>query len=142
MAPLVLFVLWVRRAARVTAPLVCALSLGGLVVLDAQGPFALPYAVAGSVGLAALLVARGKKRARAIEGTLLGDLELGVLLVVAAIGAAARLDGTLDGRAFPAVYVAIGLVSAFARPAASIAVLVFAAGLEAAVRLVGYGEAT
>ncbi len=142
MAPLVLFVLWVRRAARVTAPLVCAVSLGGLVVLDAQTPLPPAYAVAGAVGLGALLVARGKKRARAIEGTLLGDLELGALLVVAACGAAVHLDGTVDGRAFPAVYVAIALVSAFARPAASIAVLVFAAALEAAVRLGAYGEPT
>jgi len=142
MAPLVRFVLWVRRAARVTAPLACALALGGLVVLDAQSPLPLPYAVASAAGLGALLVARGRRRARAIEGTLLGDLELGALLVVAAEGAAVHLDGSLDGRAFPAVYVAVGLVSAFARPAASISVLVFAAALEAAVRMLAYGEAT
>src|SRR6516164_8150058 len=142
MAPLVLFVLWVRRATRATAPLACALALGGLVVLDAQSPLPAPYALATAAGLVALLVARGKKRARAIEGTLLGDAELGVLLVVAAAGAAAHLDGSLDGRSFPAVFVAIGLVSAFARPAASIAVLVFAAVLEAAVRMAAYGEPT
>src|SRR4051812_3426134 len=142
MAPLVRLVLWVRRAARVTAPLAVALALGGLVVLDAQSPLPLPYAIAAAAGLGALLVARGRKRARAIDGTLLGDVELGALVVVAAAGAAEHLDGSLDGRAFPAVYVAIGLVSAFARPAASIAVLVFAAGLEASVRLFGHGEPT
>jgi diguanylate cyclase (GGDEF)-like protein len=38
------------------------------------------------------------------------------------------------------VYVAIALVSAFARPAASIAVLGFAAALELAVRMLAYGE--
>jgi two-component system, cell cycle response regulator len=142
MAPLVLFVLWARRAARVTAPLAGALALGGLVVVDAQSPLPQPYAIAAVLVLGALLVARGRKRARAIEGTLLGDLELGALLVVAAMSAAERLDGSLDGRSFPAVYVAVGLVSAFARPAASIFVLALAAALETAVRLLAYGEPT
>jgi len=142
MAPLVLFVLSVRRAARLLAPLAGALALGGLVVVDAQSPLALPSAVAAAAGTAVLLAARGRKRARAIEGTLLGDLELGALLIVAATGAAVHLDGSLDGRAFPAVYVAVGLVSAFAQPLASIAVLCFAAALEVSVRMLAYGEAT
>jgi diguanylate cyclase (GGDEF)-like protein len=142
MAPLVRFVLWVRRAARVAAPLACALGLGGLVVLDAQSPLPVPYAIAAAVGLLALLVARGQRRARAIEGTILGDLELGALLVVLAVGTSEHLDGSLDGRAFPAVYVAVGLVSAFARPGASIGVLSFAAALEAGVRMFAYGEPT
>src|SRR5579871_260314 len=133
MAPLVRFVLWARRAARLTAPLGCALALGGLVVVDAQSPLPLPYAVAAGAGLGALLLSRGRRRARAIEGTFLGDVEIGALLVVVAEAAAVRIDGSLDGRAFPCVYVAVGAVSALARPAASIAVLVFAALLEAAV---------
>src|SRR5262245_27767345 len=140
MAPLVLLVLWVRRAARATAPLACALALAGLVVLDAQTPLPLPYALAAAAFLLALLVARPRRRAQAIEGTLLGDLELGLLLVVAAFGAASHLDGSLDGRAYPAVFVAVGLTTAFARPAASIAVVVFAAGLETLVRVLGYGD--
>src|ERR1700722_9584974 len=130
MAPLVLSVLWVRRAARVMAPLACALALGGVVVLDAQSPLPVPYAVTAAAVLMVLLCVRGRTRVRVIDGTLLGDLELGALLVVAATGAAEHVDASLDGRAFPAVYVAIGLVSAFARPAASIAALVFAAALE------------
>src|SRR5277367_1691258 len=142
MAPLVLFVLWVRRAARVMAPLACALALGGVVVLDAQSPLPLPYVVTAAASLGVILLVRSRKRAQAIDGTLLGDLELGTLLIVAAIGAAEHLDGSLDGRAFPAVYVAVGLVSAFARPTASLAALVFAAALEAGVRMLAYGEAT
>src|SRR5580700_10603899 len=114
MAPLVLFVLWARRAARVAAPFACALALAGLVVVDAQSSLPLPYAIAAAAGLSALLVARGRNRARAIEGTFLGDLEVGALVVVAAVGAAERLDGSLDGRSFPAVFVAVGLVSALA----------------------------
>jgi two-component system cell cycle response regulator len=140
MAPLVLFVLWVRRAARAVAPLVCALALAGLVVLDAQAPLPLPYAVAAAVFLAGLLGARARQRAQAIEGTALGDLELGALLVVAALGAASHLDASLDGRIYPAVFVAIGLTTAFARPAASIVVVALAAGLEVAVRMFGYGD--
>ncbi|MFT3773634.1 MAG: sensor domain-containing diguanylate cyclase [Minicystis sp.] len=140
MAPLVLFVLWVRRAARVTAPLACALALAGLVVLDAQSPLPLPYAVAGGVGLAAVLAAFVRKRAQAIESTLLGDVELSLMLAVTAAALAVHLDGSLDGRTYPAVYVAVGLVSAFARPAASVIVVVFATALEIAVRTVAYGD--
>jgi len=142
MAPLVRFVLGLRRATKVAAPLGAAIGLGGLVVLDAQGPFPAPYAIAAGVGLLGLLASRGQRRARAIEGTILGDLELGALLVVLAMGAAEHLDGSLDGRAFPAVYVAVGLVSAFARPGASIGVLAFAALLESAIRVLAYGEIT
>ena len=142
MAPLVLFVLWVRRAARTTAPLACALALGGLVVLDAQSPLPLPYAVASALGFLALLATFARRRAQAIEGTLLGDLELGAMLVVTAFAAAAHLDGTLDGRIYPAVYVAVGLVSAFARPGAAVGVVLVATALEIAVRMLGYGDAT
>ena len=142
MAPLVLFVLWVRRAARATAPLACALALGGLVVLDAQSPLPLPYAAASALGFVALLATFARRRAQAIEGTLLGDLELGAMLVVTAFAAAAHLDGSLDGRVYPAVYVAVGLVSAFARPGAAVLVVLVATGLEIAVRMLGYGDAT
>jgi diguanylate cyclase (GGDEF)-like protein len=141
MAPLVLLVLWVRRAARITAPLGCALALAGLVVLDAQSPLPLPYAIAGAVGLAAVLAAFVRKRTQAIEGTLLGDVELSVLLAVTGFALAVHLDGSLDGRTYPAVYVAVGLVSAFARPAASVLVVVFATALEVAIRMTAYGDA-
>src|SRR5580692_4575002 len=141
MAPLVVLVLWVRRAARLAAPLAGALALGALAILDAASPLPPGYAVASAAGVAALLFARAKRRAQAIEGSVLADLELGVLLVVAAVGAAAHLDGSLDGRFFPAVFVAIALTSAFARPSVTAAVIVFAAGLEAAIRAIAYGEA-
>lgn len=140
MAPLVHIVLWIRRAVRATAPLACALALAGLVVLDAESPLPLPYAVAAGVGLAAVLAAVAKKRAQAIEGTLLGDVELSVMLAVTAFAIAVHADGSLDGRAYPLVYVAVGLVSAFARPAASVAVVLFATALEVAVRAVGLGD--
>lgn len=140
MAPLVLLVLQVRRAARASAPLACALALAGLVVLDAQAPLPLPYAISAAAVLAALLALRARRRARAIEGGALADLELGALLTVAAFAASVRLDGSLDGRAYPLVFVCVGLVSAFARPAVSIAVVLFAACLEVAIRMLGFGE--
>ena len=142
MAPLVLLALWVRRAARVTAPLACAIALAGLVVLDAQSPLPTPYAIAGALVILGVLVIVAKKRAGAILGTLLGDVELGAMLVVAAFAAAVHLDASLDLRVYPAVYVAIGLVSAFAQPAASVIVVVLAAALEVAVRMLGQGDAT
>lgn len=141
MAPLVLLVLRARRAARATAPLACALALAGLVVLDAQSPLPLPYAVAGAVAMIGVLAVVARRRVYAIEGTFLGDVELGAMMVVAAFALAVHLDGSLDARAYPAVYVAIGLVSAFARPAAAVAVVVLAAALEIAVRMVGQGDA-
>jgi diguanylate cyclase (GGDEF)-like protein len=140
MAPLVLLVLWVRRAARVTAPLACTLAFAGLVVLDAQSLPPLPYAVAGGLGLVAVLAAFIKRRAAAIEGTLLGDVEVGTLLTVAAFGLAVHVDASLDGRVYPAVFVAVGLVSAFARPGATAFVVVFAVALELAIRTVAYGD--
>ncbi|APR83710.1 diguanylate cyclase/phosphodiesterase (GGDEF & EAL domains) with PAS/PAC sensor [Minicystis rosea] len=135
-----LLVLWVRRAARVTAPIACALALAGLVLLDAQSPLPLTYAIAGGLGLAVVLGAFVRKRAQAIEGTLLGDVELSIMLVVTAFALAVHLDGSLDGRTYPAVYVAVGLVSAFARPAASVLAVMFATGFEVAVRNLAYGD--
>ena len=142
MAPLVVLALWLRRAARAVAPLAAAAGLAALVVLDAQSPLATPYAIAAAVGLAALVAARARKRMRAIEGAALADIELGALLIVGAFGAAAHLDGSLDGRVYPAVYVCIGLVSAFARPGASAVVVLFAAALEVALRMLSFGDPT
>src|SRR5262249_20605890 len=137
---LVLSVLWVRRAARAVAPLACAVAFGALVVLDAQSPLPPASAIAAAVMLAALLAIRARKRAAAIEGSTLGDLELAALLITGAIAAAERVDGSLDGRVYPAVYVCVGLMSAFARPSARALVVLFATGLEIAVRMIGLGE--
>lgn len=150
MANLVLAVLTARRAARRAAPLACALALAGVVVLDAAAPLAPPYALGAAVALALLLAhraearwglrARGAARAARGSGGALLDLELGALLVVATFGAILRIDGAVDGRAHAAVYVAIGLVSAFARPAATIAVVLFACAMEIAARWVSEGR--
>jgi diguanylate cyclase (GGDEF)-like protein len=140
MSPLVLLVLWMRRAARILAPFVAALAFGALVVLDAGSPLPLPYAAAAGIAFALLLAVRARKRSLAIEGSSLADVELGALLVVGSFGAALRLDGSLDGRAFPLVYVCIGLISAFARPGPRAVVVLLAVGLEVAVRMLGFGE--
>ncbi|MFO0758911.1 MAG: sensor domain-containing diguanylate cyclase [Byssovorax sp.] len=142
MAPLVLFVLRARRAAKVTAPFACAVGLGALVVADAAGLLPWPYALAAGVVLAGLLALRAAERARAIDGTTLGDVELGILGVVASFAAAIRLDNALDGRAFPLVYVTIALVSAFARPLGTALTVAAAAGLESAIRMLALGEPT
>jgi two-component system cell cycle response regulator len=142
MAPLVRFVLWSRRAAKVTAPIACAIGLGALVVVDAQSPLPLPYALAAAATLALLLVSRAVQRSRAIDASALADLELGALALVASFAAASRLDGNLDGRTFPLVYVTIALVSAFARPLSTALVGLLALGLEIAVRMLAYGEPT
>jgi two-component system, cell cycle response regulator len=141
MAPLVFVLLALRRGARAVAPLAIAAAFGGLVVLDARSPLAPPYAIAAAAALAVHLGLRARKRAAAIEGTAVADIEIGALLVVAAIAAALRLDGSLDGRSFPALYVCIGLTSAFARPGARVVVVLFAAALEIAVRMLGFGDA-
>jgi two-component system cell cycle response regulator len=140
MTPLVLLVLWMRRAARIVAPFAAALSFGALVVFDAASPLPLPYAAVAAGALALLLGVRARKRALAIEASSLADVELGALLIVAAFGATLRLDGTLDGRSFPIVYVCIGLISAFSRPGPRAVVVLLALGLEIAVRMLGFGE--
>jgi len=125
-----------RRAARAAAPLACASALGAVVVLDAAGPLAPGYAVLALVGLTLLFVVRARKRAGAIEASLLLDLEIGALAMVAAFGSVVRLDGSLDGKAYPIVYVCVALTSAFARPGASLLVTVLGIGLELAIRFV------
>ena len=139
MAPLVRLVLAFRRAARASAPLGLALALGALVVADATRELPLPYAVAAIAALLILFAARAKKRASAIEDSALLDLEIGLPLILAAYGLVLRLDGSLGGRFFALVYVCIGLVAAFARPAASLGVVMAAAGLEVAMTLVSPG---
>ena len=140
MTPLVLLVLWMRRAARIVAPLAAALGFGALVVFDAANPLPLPYSATATAAFALFLGVRARKRSLAIEASSLADVELGVLLVVAAFGAALRLDGSLDGRAFPLVYVCVGLISAFARPGPRAVVVLLAVGLEVAVRMLSFGE--
>lgn len=140
MAPLVRFVLAVRRAARASTPIALALGLGAVVAADALGPLPLPYAATSIAGLLALFAARSKKRAGAIEDSALLDLEIGLPLVMAAYGLVLRLDGSLGGRFFPLVYVCIGLVAAFARPAASLGVVTAAASLEITVTLLSRGR--
>jgi two-component system cell cycle response regulator len=142
MAMLVLFVLWVRRAARAAAPLAGNVAFGALVVLDAQSLLPPLTAIAAAAGFLVLLALRARKRAAAIEGSTALDLELGALLSILALAAALRLDGSLDGRAYPGVYVCIGVVSAFARPSTRALVVIFTVGLEVAIRMIGLGEAT
>ncbi len=140
MAPLVLLVYHARRAIRASLPLASAIALGALVVVDAEGPLPLPWAIVAAVALGALIVARVRRRGRAIEPSALADIELGALLVVASFAVVVRADGSLDGRAYPVIFVATGLVSALASPGASALVVVFAACLEAAIRMIGFGE--
>ncbi len=134
MAPLVVLVLQLRRAARTVAPFLCALALAALVVIDAYDPLPPLYAVPGAFLLGGMLVSRAANRAKAIEGTFKLDLELGALFLVLAYAVVARVDGALDGRMYPLVYVCVGLVAAFARPAASVVVLFFALGIDFALR--------
>jgi len=141
MAPLQVFAMWARRVGRAAAPLACALGLSALVVLHAQSPLPIPYAILGAAILLALLVSRGRRRALSLDGHALLDIELGVLLSVAAFAVVVHLDGSLDGRAYPLVYVTVGLVSAFAKPGPAVLVALFAAGLDVVVRLSGLGEA-
>jgi two-component system cell cycle response regulator len=142
MAPLVEFMLMVRRGARAAAPLTFALALGGVVALDAAGMLDLPYAVAAYGALAVLLLERARRRAVAIDAGALLDTEVGVPLLIAAYGAAMRIDGSLDGRAYPLVYVCVALVTAFARPAAALAVVAAAVALEAGIRLLKASSVT
>jgi diguanylate cyclase (GGDEF)-like protein len=142
MASLVQLMIGARRAARFIAPSALAVGLGGLSVLDAQGVLPTPAALASFVALGVLAIARGRKRARLIEASARLDLELGLALVGLAIGIAARTDGSLDGRLQPLVFVVVALVAAVARPGVAAIVALFAIGLETAVRMLGYGEAT
>lgn len=156
MANLVHAVLTARRAARRAAPLLFALALAGLLLLDAVEPLDFPYAIAAALALVLLFAQRlgarrgvdpaglslpAPRRRAASAALALIDLELGALLVIGAVAGVLRLDGTLDGRAHAAVYVVIALVSAFARPAAALGVVLFAGAIELAARWITGGRA-
>jgi len=135
MPTLVLFALALRRAARAALPIACILSVAAAVVLDAVSPLELPYALAAAGVLVVLLARRVRRRARTLETSARREIELAMLLVVAAFGAVVRLDGSLDGPLYPAILVGIALVAAFARPVATFAAVVLAAGIATAAAL-------
>jgi two-component system, cell cycle response regulator len=134
MAPLVVLVLKLRRFGRAALPLAAAMLLAAAVVASAVSPLPLFLEAPAAALLFGMLAFRAAKRARAIEGTHRLDLEVGALSLVLVYAIVTRSDGALDGRLYPLVYVCVGLVSAFARPAATVGVLLFALGLDAAVR--------
>jgi diguanylate cyclase (GGDEF)-like protein len=83
---------------------------------------------------------RRKLRRPPAAAPALHDVDIGVLLAVAVEAALVRFEGGLGGRFSPAIYVLVALVAAFARPSASILVVGFVIGLEAALRFVTLRE--
>ncbi|MEJ7735303.1 MAG: GAF domain-containing protein, partial [Polyangiaceae bacterium] len=152
MTALVSLFVHLRRAARAVAPLLAALALGGVVLLDASTPLPWPWMAAAGAALALLLVQRAVRRhgqpghRRGLAPLLLArrtrlaatvlDVEIGLLAVVGAFGAVLHIDGGLDGSAYAAVYVCLALASAFSAPLASLVVASLAMGLEVGVRTV------
>ncbi|MBK8253810.1 MAG: diguanylate cyclase [Polyangiaceae bacterium] len=142
MSPLLTLMLWVRRAARFSFPAALAISLGTIVVLDASARLPDVWAFT-ALGVAAVFFAqRLLRRMRKNHQGVLGDIELGALLAALSYGLVVRFDHSLDGRLYPIVLSCVGVVGAFGRPAASVATVMLAAGLEIAVRLAGTGELT
>lgn len=142
MASLVKLMLRARRAGRAAAPLTVAIGLGGSVVMDAADKLDFPYDAVAFAALLALLVERGRKRAKAVEASARLDAEVAVPLVIAAYCAVLYLDSSLGGRAYPIVFLCIAVISTFARPAASITAVAAAAALETAVGLFAVGRSS
>lgn len=140
MDPLVRATYFLRRVVRRGLPLVFALGLGALVVLDANGPLPLAWALPAA-GLYLLLLAwRGLSRLRGSAPDLLAEIELGLLSTVGVYALMQRSEGGLTGALSPLVYVLVALVSAFARPFATGAVVAFAISLEGTIRYLVLGE--
>ncbi len=140
MKPLVRLALTLRRALSGAATTGAALGLGGLVVLDAASPLATPWAWALGLALAGLLGRAVARRGGSSERTIHTEIELGTLAIVVAYYAVLRADRSLDGEAHPIVFLALAAVSAFARPSAAVVALVVGVVLEAAVRVLAFGQ--
>src|SRR5690606_6813794 len=61
------------------------------------------------------------------------DIEVFTHLVVPAFGAVLQTRGGLEGPSYPALYVLMMLAAAFARPGATVVIVLFTLGLEAAI---------
>lgn len=142
MSLLLTLMLWARRAARFAFPIALAASLGALVVLDASGRLPEAWAMGALAVIAVVLAHRLARRMRSAHHSAMTDVEIGALLVALAYGLVVRFDRTLDGRLYPVVLSCVGIVSAFARPGASAAIVLIAAGMEIAARWAGSGELT
>lgn len=119
-----------------------AISIGGLVVVDAQEPIESPWFVAAALFCGGLLAWRCLARWRAARGDIGSDLEIGSLLSVMVYGTLVRSDGGLSGPLYSLVYVLVAVVSAFARPLAAALVLTLLVLLEGAIRYEALGERT
>lgn len=140
MDPLVRAAYFARRTFRRGVPLVLALALAALVVVDASSPLAAQWIVASAAVAATLFALGAIRKAREATGDALGEIELGVLSSAVVFAAIERSDGGLAGGLYPLVYVLVALVSAFARPGAAAAVVAVVVALEGAIRYAALGE--
>jgi two-component system cell cycle response regulator len=123
---------------------VLALGFGGYLVWSAGEPHEVVWDVVVGVALLGSLGLRIARRLERLDpyATTRLDIELFTHVVVLCYAAVTQAPGKLDGPFHPVVYALIMVAAAFARPAASLATATFAILLEAALRLVAFGQTT
>ncbi len=147
MDPLVRGALAVQQAIARSGGLALSVLLGALLVFSQvrvaqHQPISWLWLGAAGVVLALSLVVRLVRRLQRLspEDALRLDIELFTHLLVAAFAVVVNTKQGLDGAAYPAVYVLLMLAAAFARPGATVVILAFCLGLEAAI--VGFTRGT
>ncbi|MCA9646350.1 MAG: sensor domain-containing diguanylate cyclase [Polyangiaceae bacterium] len=147
MDPLVRGALAVQQAIARSAGLAISLAAGALLVwsqVRVSERHALSWwwlAIVGA-GLVVSLLVRLVRRLERLtpEDALRLDIELFTHLVVLAFGIVLQTQAGLAGPSYPAVYVLMMLAAAFARPGATVVIVLFTLGLEAAI--VGFSRGT
>ncbi len=130
-----------RGLSRVSG-LVLSILCGSYLVLWVVDP---PHELWNMLVLAVLLGSLGLRISRRLgrlapDSVAMLDLELFTHLVVAAYVLVLYSPGKLDGPIHPLVYALMMVAAAFARPAAALGTAGFCVLLEAAIRVVGFGQ--
>jgi two-component system cell cycle response regulator len=135
MDPLVRVALSTQQLIARTAGTLLAVGFGALVVYSEAElmPEALRYVAAAGFSVSLGYRAWQRHQRAVVEETARLDLELFTHLVVLAFAVVLRTRGGLEGAAYPVLYALVMLTASFARPAATVATVVFAVLLEAAL---------
>lgn len=142
MDPLVRAALATQRGLSRISGLVLSLSFAAYLVYWVVEP---PHELWNALVGVALLASLGFRVARrfgrlAPDAATLVDLELFTHVVVLAYVAVLHFPDKLDGGIYPIVYALTMVAAAFARPAAALGTAAFTVALDAALRMIGFGQ--
>lgn len=142
MDPLVRATLGLQHLIAKGTGLAVSLLLGGYLVCWAVDPPPDAYNAAALAVLGVTLVVHLYRRLKKLGPEDAGrrDVELFTTLTTATYAAVLHTPGGLDGPYYPALYALMMVAAAFAKPAAAVSTVVYAACLEAGLHFVAFGQ--